>query len=42
MKGKQPPITLKGIRFEDALRALVQTKPPPSSKKAKAGKRKGK
>src|SRR5438132_613718 len=29
-------LTLAPLKFEDALRAMLQTQPPPSSKKAKA------
>jgi hypothetical protein len=37
---RKGPIQPLPVPFEDALRALMQTKPPPSSKKAKAKKRK--
>jgi len=32
---KDTPISLRGVKFEDALRALLHTPPPPKSKKTK-------
>ncbi|MGD1085969.1 MAG: hypothetical protein ABSA47_14625 [Verrucomicrobiota bacterium] len=30
---KEPPLNLSGVKFEDALRVLAQTPPPPKTKK---------
>jgi len=32
---KAKRLSIKSVKFEDTLRALLQTPPPPSSKKAK-------
>jgi len=40
MKKRAKPVSLYPLRFEDAVRGLLQTPPPPSSKKAKAKRRK--
>jgi hypothetical protein len=39
---KAAGITLYGIKFEDAVRRMLNTPPPPSSKKAQAKKPKRK
>jgi hypothetical protein len=39
---KKISISANGLKFEDALKRMLNTPPPPSSKKSKAGKSKRK